>query len=258
MNSASVAKNFPVVCVGGSAGRLDAYIRLLNLAEEHTMSFMYDSETGQVSLCDGFYNHLLLDSPYQFSSGNIKTSDMFEYQGLIRAGKRPVRGIEGTIRNCQVFIEFLPHSTTDYTPSLGEGDFPGVFQLVGRLFEGKLREEQQRLENGTSAITMVFEKVRAWQIMHGKAECQAQALDRRFARVLIELARDRPELIRMRDVKRNRPLITQGHESDSIYLVLNRFLPTQHHRPSLQLLLPLQRSATNLQNHITEQSLWQY
>jgi chemotaxis response regulator CheB len=29
MNPSSVAKNFPIVCVGGSAGGLDAYIRLL-------------------------------------------------------------------------------------------------------------------------------------------------------------------------------------------------------------------------------------
>jgi CRP-like cAMP-binding protein len=92
---------------------------------------------------------------------------------------------------------------------------------MGRLFEGKLREERQRLEDGTSAIPLVLEKVHAWQLLQGKAEQQAQALDQRFARVLIELARDRPALVNMRDVKRNRPLITQGQESDFIYLVLS-------------------------------------
>lgn len=49
-------------------------------------------------------------------------------------------------------MEFLPYSTTDHMPALGEGDLPCVFQLMGRLFEGKLREELQRLEDGTSGI----------------------------------------------------------------------------------------------------------
>jgi hypothetical protein len=196
-------------------------VRLLNLVEEHTMSFLYDSETGQFNLCDGFYNHCLFDSPYQFGSGNIETNDIFAYHGLIRAGTRPVRGADGKTRDRQVFIQFLPHSTTDYTPSLGSGDFPGVFQLMGRLFEGKLREERQRLEYGTSAIPIVLEKVRNWQLMQGKAKQQAQVFDQHFARVLIELARDHPELVAMQDVNRDRPIITQGQQSDGVYLVLS-------------------------------------
>jgi len=40
-----------------------ADIRLLNLVEEHTISFLYDGETGDVELCDGFYNERLFDSP---------------------------------------------------------------------------------------------------------------------------------------------------------------------------------------------------
>ena len=35
---------------GGIAG-----IQFLNLVEEHTMSFLFDGETGDVELCDGFY-----------------------------------------------------------------------------------------------------------------------------------------------------------------------------------------------------------
>jgi len=203
------------------AGAVITDIQLLNLVEEHTMSFLYDCETGHVELSDGFYNHLLFDSPYQFGSGSIDTTDLFEHDGLIRAGTRPVRGIDGKIRDRQVFIEFLPHSTTDYTPSLGSGDFPGVFQLMGRLFEGKLREERRRLEDGTSAIPPVLEKVHDWQLMQGNADQQLQALGNRFARVFIELARDRPGLVTMRDVNRNRTLITQGEESDDVFLVLS-------------------------------------
>jgi CRP-like cAMP-binding protein len=57
--------------------------------------------------------------------------------------------------------------------------------------------------------------------MQDPAAGQAHAPEHRFARILIELARDRPELVTLRDVKRNRPLITQGQESDSVYLVLS-------------------------------------
>lgn len=196
-------------------------IQLLNLVEEHTMSFLYDSETGHVELCDGFYNHRLFASPYQFGAGSIETTDLLEHQGLIRAGTRPVRSVDGTITDRQVFIEFLPHSTTDYTPSLGSGDFPGVFQLMGRLFEGILREERRRLEDGTSAIPAVLEKVQDWQLLQKAAGQQVPPPGQRFVRVLIELARDRPELVAMRDVHRNRPLISQNHESDSVFLILS-------------------------------------
>ncbi len=132
-----------------------------------------------------------------------------------------MRGDDGKIRRRQVFIEFLPYSTTDFAPSLAGGDFPGAFQLMGRLFGGKLREERRRLEDGTSAVPTVIEKVQAWQLILASAARGTQALDQGFVRILIELARDRPELVTLRDVKQNRPLITQGHESDSVYLVLS-------------------------------------
>jgi len=211
----------PRISESSVTGGVITDIQLLNLVEEHTMSFLYDSETGHVELCDGFYNHRLFASPYQFGSGSIETTDLLEHHGLIHAGTRPVRGVDGTISDRQVFIEFLPHSTTDYTPSLGSGDFPGVFQLMGRLFEGILREERRRLEDGTSAIPAVLEKVQAWQLLQNTAGQQAQPLGQRFAREFIELARDRPELVAMRDVNRNRPLITQDHECDSVFLILS-------------------------------------
>ncbi|MRR53801.1 MAG: cyclic nucleotide-binding domain-containing protein [Deltaproteobacteria bacterium] len=215
-------------------------IQLLNLVEEHTMSFLYDSETGRVELCDGFYNHRLFNSPYQFGSGSIEITDLLEHPGLIRAGTRPVRAVDGTISDRQVFIEFLPHSTTDYTPTLGSGDFPGVFQLMGRLFEGILREERRRLEDGTSAIPAVLEKVQAWQFLQNTAVPQTQPLGQRFARVLIELARDRPELVAMRDVHLNRPLVTQDQESDSVFLILSgQFQAYQDGKPVEQDGLPV-------------------
>lgn len=211
----------PRVPETGVRGGGIADIRLLNLVEEHTMSFLYDSETGKVEYCDGFYNECLFNSPYQFGSGRIETSDILENHGLIRAGRRPVRGADGKIRRNQVFIEFLPYSTTDFSPSLAEGDFPDAFQLMGRLFGGKLSEERRRLEDGTSAVPAVLEKLQVWQPTMESAARQAQALDQRFVRVLIELARDRPELVTLQDVKWDRPLISQGCESDSVYLVLS-------------------------------------
>jgi CRP-like cAMP-binding protein len=68
---------------------------------------------------------------------------------------------------------------------------------------------------------VVLEKVQTWQLMQRTAARQAQALDHRFARVLIELARDRPKLVTMRDVTRHRALITRGQENDGVFLVLS-------------------------------------
>jgi hypothetical protein len=231
----------PLIPETGMRGGDMADIRLLNLVEEHAISFLYDGDTGNVELCDGFYNQNLFDSPYQFGSGHIDTSDILEHHGLIRAGTRDVCGSDGRIRHRQVFIEFLPYSTTDHAPSLVEGDLPGTFQLMGRLFEGKLYEERRRLEDGSSAIPAVLEKVHDWQLREGAVARQTQVLDQRFVRVLIELARDRPELVTMQDVKPDRPLITQDHESNSVYLVLSGQFQTikdgksvvQHDQPIL-------------------------
>jgi hypothetical protein len=206
--------------VGAQEGTMAA-IQLLNLVEEHTMSFLYDSRTGEVEFCDGFYNERLFDSPYQFGSGQLMLPDMLAPDGLIRAGSRVVLGADDKKRNRPTFIEFLPFSTTDYAPSLGEGDLPRAFQLMGRLFAGKLPEERQRLEYGTSSIPMVLEKIYAWQLQQQQASQRAPALDQRFARVLIDLARDRPDLVSLQDISRAQNLITQGQESHSVYLVLS-------------------------------------
>jgi CRP-like cAMP-binding protein len=211
----------PLIAETGAGGGDIADIQLLNLVEEHSMCFMYDRESGEIELCDGFYNELLFDSPYQFGSGRIDISDISGHHGMIRAGKRALIGVDGRMRDRQVFIEFLPYSRTDCKPSLGEGDFPGVFQLMGRLFDGRLSEERQRLEDGTSAIPAVMGKLVAWLRRQIKASDKTSTLDQRFARVMIELARDRPELVALHDAKRSRPLIEEGKDSNSVYLVLS-------------------------------------
>lgn len=225
----------PVIPQYGEHGGTVESIRLLNLVEEHSLCFFYDGETGEIELSDGFYNELLFDSPYRFGSGSIDTCDALVRHGLLRAGTRHVRGADGGVRECQVFLEFLPYSTTDYVPCLEEGDFPQHYQLMGRLLRGDLREERRRLEEGTSAIPAVLEKMRAWQIRQGTAAQQRQVLDQRFVRVLLELARDRSELVTLEDVGRYRPLITQGRESDRVYLVLcGSFLTFQDGRLLMQ------------------------
>jgi hypothetical protein len=218
---AAGGSGLPLIPETGAQGGMIAALQLLNLVEEHTMSFLYDSHTGEVEFCDGFYNERLFDSPYQFGSGRLPLSDMLAPDGLIRAGSRVVLGADGMKRARPTFIEFLPFSTTDYAPSLGEGDLPGAFQLMGRLFAGKLPAERQRLEDGTSSIPTVLEKVYVWQLQQQQASQPAQALDQRFARVLIDLARDRPDLVSLQDVSRDQNLLTRGQESDSVYLVLS-------------------------------------
>ena len=210
----------PVIPQYGERGGTVESVRLLNLVEEHSLCFFYDGEAGEIELCDGFYNEQLFDSPYSFGSGRVDTSDPLVRHGLLRGGTRRVRGAGGGVRDHQVFLEFLPYSTTDYVPCLEEGDFPRCFQLMGRLFRGDLREERRRLEEGTSAIPSVLEKMRAWQVRQGTATRQRRVLDQRFVRVLLELARDRPDLVALEDVGRERHLITQGCESTRVYLVL--------------------------------------
>ncbi len=179
----------PVIPQYGERGGTVESVRLLNLVEEHSLCFFYDGEAGEIELCDDFCHEQLFDSPYSFGSGRIDTSDPLVRHGLLRGGTRRVRGAGGGVRDHQVFLEFLPYSTTDYVPCLEEGDFPRCFQLMGRLFRGDLREERcRRLEEGTSAIPSVLEKMRAWQVRQGTATRQRQVLNQRFVRVLLELA----------------------------------------------------------------------
>lgn len=210
----------PRIPKNGVRGGSIAEIRLLNLVEEHSLSFLYDSESGKVELCDGFYNELMYDSPYSFGSGPIDTNDLFSCHGLIRAGTRRVRSKDGKLRDRQVYLEFLPHSKTDCAPCLGEGDIPHTFHLMGRLYRGDFQEELRRLEQATSAIPSVLKKMRAWQIRQRTRHLQRQILDQRFVRVLLDLARDRPNLVALKDVEGKHPLITQGLECNSVYLVL--------------------------------------
>jgi hypothetical protein len=212
----------PTIPDAGPKGENIAAIQLLNLVEEHTISFLYDVKTGETKFCDGFYNETFFESPYQFGSATLDTNDIINNGGLIRAGKRDMIGAEGLKQSRQVFIEFLHFSTTDYEPSLGEGDILTSFLLMGRTFDGNLTQERRRLEEGSSSIPTVLEKVYEWQVQQQEVVAQqTKAIDQRFAKVMIDLARDHPELIQLQDVKDGQNLIAQDQESDSVYLVLS-------------------------------------
>jgi hypothetical protein len=200
-------------------------IQLLNLVEEHTMSFLYDGKTGKVELCDGFYNQNYFESPYQFGSGTLNVGDLVSNYGLISAGRREMIGPDGKRLTHPVFIEFLPYSATDYQFSLGEGDIPASFQLMGRRFDGRLTQARRQLDEGDPCIPVCLDKICAWERQQREAAAQQPKLiHRKLTKVMIDLARDHPELVQLQEIKYGKTLITQGQKTDSVYLVLSGYL----------------------------------
>ncbi len=212
----------PKIPSTGPNGENILSIQLLNLVEEHTMSFLYDGKTEEVEVCDGFYNETLFNSPYQFGSGTLDIGDLINNYGLIHTGKREMIDPDGTRHTHPVFIEFLPYSATDYQFSLGEGDIPTSFRLMGRRFDGRLTQERMQLEEGDPCILVCLEKVCAWERQQQEAAArQPKFIDHKLTKVMIGLARDHPELVQLQEAKHGKNLITQGQESDSVYLVLS-------------------------------------
>lgn len=200
-------------------------IQLLNLVEEHTISFLYDGKTGKVELCDGFYNQNFFESPYQFGSGTLNVGDLVSNYGLISAGRREMIGPDGKRHTHPVFIEFLPYSATDYQFSLGEGDIPASFQLMGRRFDGRLTQARRQLDEGDPCIPVCLDKICAWERQQREAAAQQPKLiHRKLTKVMIDLARDHPELVQLQEIKYGKTLITQGQKTDSVYLVLSGYL----------------------------------
>ena len=107
-------------------------LRLLNLVEDHAMTFLYDAQQGAVERCDGFYNETLFASPYPFGAGSVDLVELVTGPGLLRAGNRMVLHPDGALRPQPVYLQFLHFSQTDYEAALVEGDIPGTIQLMGR------------------------------------------------------------------------------------------------------------------------------
>lgn len=158
----------PNIAGGGADFERIRSIRLLNLVEEHALTFLYDAQRQKMEFCDGFYNEALFNSPYSFGSGPVIIEESHTHTGLIRAGSRMVMQRDGSRHQHPVYVEFLPFSQTSYEAALVEGDIPGTIQLMGRMFTGDLKRERRRLEEGTSSIPVLLEKVQKWQLSrHG-------------------------------------------------------------------------------------------
>jgi hypothetical protein len=197
-------------------------LRLLNLVEEHALTFLYDEQQKTLEFCDGFYNEKLFDSPYRFGSCPVKMEEIYTNNGLICAGSRMVMHPDGSRQQHNVCIEFLPYSRTEYEITLVEGDVPGTIQLMGRTFSGDLKRERQRLEEGTSPIPELLEKVQAWQI--GKQQStimDCKAAERKLAKLMLDLARNIPEQMQLHKVSSEQPLIIEETKNPNVYLVLS-------------------------------------
>jgi len=197
-------------------------LRIINLIEEHALTFLYDRKLNTAEFCDGFYNESLFNSPYQFGSGIVNMKEIQTDTGLISAGVRLVVDPEGSCRERPVYIQFLPFSKTEYEPALAEGDVPGTIQLMGRTFHCDLKRERRRLEEGTSPIPALLEKVHAWQVERQKTGVpDRETTERQLALLLLGLAKEKSEFVQIKDVAIGQPLIIEERESEHIYLVLS-------------------------------------
>ena len=209
-------------------------IRLLHLVEEHAMTFLYDAKDQRAEFCDGFYNETLFDSPYAFGTGPVDLKDM--RTGVIRAGSRVLAYPDGSRHPHPVYLEFLPFSRTDYESALVEGDIPGTIQLMGRTFSGDLKRERHRLADGTSPLPALLERVQDWQSGRREPEtADRKATENRLARLILDLAREKPGLVQMKEVTEALPLTVEGVENTCVYLVLSgRLQVCRNGRPLLR------------------------
>jgi Cyclic nucleotide-binding domain len=205
---------------GGNQERIRS-IRLLNLVEDHAMTFLYDAESKTAELCDGFYNESLFNSPYRFGSGPINLEEIRTDPGLFRAGSRVAVGPGGSRQERSVYLRFLPFSKTDYEAALVEGDIPGTLQVMGRTFHCDLKRERRRLEEGTSPIPALLEKVRIWELERRKSGIpDRETAERQTAKLILDMAGNQRELVKMKEVTAGQPLLIEGKENENVYLVL--------------------------------------
>lgn len=200
-------------------------LRVLHLVEEHALTFFYDAEQRQAELCDGFYNERLFDSPYAFSQGMLNLAEMNAPAQLLRAGNRTLMNAASEPVQQPVYLRFLHFSRTDYAAGLLEGDMPETVQLMGRLFRADLLRERRRLEERTSPIPALLDKIQAWQLgRDATANEHRTTLDRQLTRLMLELAKAHPELVQFKEVSADQVLIQEGAENAHIYLVLSGHL----------------------------------
>ncbi len=212
----------PIIAKAGTNHQNIKSIRLLNLVEEHSMTFFYDAEQQTMEFCDGFYNEALFESPYSFGSGPVNMEEIQNNNGLMKAGSRSLIYPDGSLHQHAVYLEFLPFSQTDYETALVEGDIPRTIQLMGRTFIGDLKQERQRLEEGTSPIPSLLEKIQEWRIrMQHSSTTDCKVVESKLSRLVLDLARELPEFMELRKVSAQEPLVIEKAENTFVYLVLS-------------------------------------
>jgi len=196
-------------------------LRLLHLVEEHAMTFLYDAQAQTMMACDGFYNERLFASPYPFANHAIALGP-HQAKQWIHVAERLLEDERGVQVPSSVYLRFLPFSHTDYAVGLVEGDIPGRLQLMGRTFNADFRLERRRIEEGLSAIPDVLAKVQRWYVERSVAPQSDRAtLDRQLARLILELAKDDPDLVEFKEVEIYQALICENCQNDHVYLVLS-------------------------------------
>lgn len=211
----------PLIPNAGIHGENLQSIQLLNQVESHAMTFLYDTHDHTVDLCDGFYNDRLFDSPYTFSAGRIEPDDL-QVSGLIRAGDRVVLAADGEAHHRGVYLQFTHYSQTQYATGLIAGDTANSLQFMGRTYYTDFKRERYRLEASESPIPALLEKIHDWQLQRSqKAGTERSTLERQLTRLMLELAKDHPELLQLRNVNRNDRLILENAENQHVYLVLS-------------------------------------
>lgn len=198
-------------------------LRLLNQVEAHALTFLYDTQQGSAELCDGFYNGQLFDTcPYAFASGALDLNDLMSPPALLRAGDRAAIASDGTVRRLPVFLRFLSYSRADYAIGLVDGDQPGVLKLMGRAFRANFWREQRRLLDGASPVPALLDKIHAWQIGRDAAQHDRRlTLDRRIARLMLDLAKAHPDQVLLCETAAGAPLIREQQPNTHVYLVLS-------------------------------------
>jgi len=224
----------PVIPHSGTANEKVKAIRLLNLVEEHAMTFLYDTQQQTLTFCDGFYNEALFDSPYTFGNGSVVLEDKPLSAGLISAGSRVLRHADGSLHKHPVYIEFLPFSQTDYDVVLMESDIPGTILLMGRSFHGDLSHERHCLKEGISPIPALLEKIQDWQVgQQDTAALDRKTIEKRIARMIMDLARSQSDHVHMQETDGREPLIREDAENNNVYLVLSGQLQVYRRGKSL-------------------------
>ncbi len=212
----------PLIANAGATYENLKALRLLNLVEDHALTLLYDRQAETMEFCDGFYNQRLFFSPYPFDAGPVNMEEIRLSAGMIHAGSRTVRHADGSLHQHAVYLRFLGFSQTDYEAALVEGDIPDTIQLMGRTFKGNLKRERHRLEEGTSPLPTLLEKVQAWQLNRQQVTTpDCKLFEQQFAKVVLNMAKEQPELVGLRNVTADQCLIREGAVSEHVYLVLS-------------------------------------